>query len=707
MADGASSPSSRSRRLPLVLQTEATECALACLSMVAGFYGSHLGIATLRRRFPTSAKGVNLTRLIDIAGAIGLQSRPIRAELAYLAQCIEPCILHWDMNHFVVLSRATESGIEIHDPARGVMRLSLEEASRHFTGVMIELRPRETFTRTPKPTPISLSAIIGRVSGLRRSMAQVFAIAAAIEVLSLTLPFQIQWVVDDVIVSSDTSLLLILTTGFLIILGLQGALTVARGWLLTWAGANMASQWTTNLFSHLMRLPMSFFERRQVGEILSRFSSVKTVQSTLTGTFVGAMLDGTMAIFSLTILSLYSKELTLIVVAFFFAYCLLRWAAYKSLWRVNEEMLACVAREQTLLLESVRGAQAIKLANGSSHRVARMANAATESVDRDMKAQRIGVAFSAISQCLAGGQRTTIICIGAWLAIRHSFSIGMLIAFVAYADQFSTKVATLVDRIIDLRMLRLHIERIADIVTTRTEDEGSWSATEEIEPSISLNDIGFRYSADDRWIFRHVSFTIHAGESVAIVGSSGCGKSTLAKAILGLLPVEEGDIHVGSHDLKSVGLHRYRDMIGCVMQNDHLFTGTITENITTFASHPDMTRVIEAATAANIHADISLMPMGYDAYVGDMGSTLSGGQKQRLLLARALYKKPGILLLDEATSHLDHANELIVNENIARMKITRIIIAHRAETIASADRVIDFEMITNAPREGKSSPLAL
>jgi ATP-binding cassette subfamily B protein RaxB len=691
MADGGNLSTFGRRQLPLVMQTEATECALACLAMIARYHGHEVDLVSLRRRFSTSLKGVHLGRMVEIAHALGFEARPLRAELEYLPQAQMPCILHWNMNHFVVLHRITRKGLEIFDPARGRYRMPLAEASKHFTGVVLELAPGTDFTPIEERQRVSLRALTGRITGLGSVVLQVLGLAFAIEVLALVMPFQMQWVIDQVLLSSDRNLLVVMTLGFLIVMALQTGLTIARGWVISWLGATINAQWTTNLFSHLLKLPMDYFEKRHMGDIVSRFSSVQSIQSTLTGSFVEAMLDGLMGSLALIILGLYSAPLTICVLVVFGIYGTLRWALYRKLWLINEEQLVYGAKQQSELMESVRGVQAIKLANKQSERKARLANATLESAERTLRTQRINLAFGAINQGLFGVQRILLIALGAYLTMLGKFSAGMMIAFVAYADQFSSKIGGLVDKIVDFRMLKLHAERIADIALSKPEQHthGVYSGIEP-EPSIEVKNLSFRYAEGEPWVIHNLNMTIQAGESVAIVGPSGCGKSTLAKIIVGLLEPTNGSIEIGGIDIRKYGLDNYRKLIGSVMQDDSLFAGSIADNISFFDNAANIEDVVDAASIVNMHAEIFAMPMAYESTVGDMGSALSGGQKQRIILARAIYKKPYILVLDEATSHLDERNEDLINNAIKSLNITRIIIAHRKETIKKAGRIIDL-----------------
>ena len=268
-------------------------------------------------------------------------------------------------------------------------------------------------------------------------------------------------------------------------------------------------------------------------------------------------------------------------------------------------------------------------------------------------------------------------------------------AFVAYADQFSSRASGLVDYAIEIRLLRIQGERLADIVLTPTEAhaEGLYAGPQP-EPSIRFENVSFRYAEGEEWILKDCSFEVAAGESVAIVGPSGCGKTTLVRLLLGLLDPQEGKITVGGIDLKHLGKNRYRTMVASVMQDDRLFAGSIADNIALFDESATPEAVEAAAKLAELHDDITAMPMGYHSLVGDMGSSLSGGQHQRLSLARALYRNPQILVLDEATSHLDIERERRIAATLQQLSMTRIVIAHRPETIASAKRVLVMQKRT-------------
>lgn len=673
-----------------ILQSEASECGLACLAMVATHHGCAIDLRGMRRAHPLSLKGATLSQLLDIASKMGFMCRPLRLDLEDLGKLQLPCILHWDLNHFVVLSGVRKRGVTIVDPAFGKRTLPLSEFSRHFTGVALELSPTAELCATPAVPAISVAQLTGKVSGLWRALGMIVLLSLALQVFVLLAPFLMQWIVDHVLIAADRDLLAVLGLGFGLALLLQVGIGLVRGWAIIHLSSRLGFQWMGNVFSHLIRLPLDFFQKRHLGDITSRMGSVQAIQRTLTTSFVEALIDGLMAIITLGMMLLYSWKLALVTLLAVGLYLAVRAIAFGALRNGTERQLVAAAHQQSHLLESIRGMQSVKVAGRETVRRSRYYNLMSETINRDVWLARFGLAFGSTNQLIFGGERIAVIWIGAGLAMQNVFSVGMLIAYLAYKDQFALRIGGLIDKWIEFRMLRLHGERLADIVLADPELTDGDAMSEGVPANlrIEMDGAGFRYAPGEPWVLRNCSLTIEPGESVAIVGASGCGKTTLVKCLLGLLPLTEGQIRIGGVPLSRIGIEHYRRVVGAVMQDDQLFAGSISDNIAFEDEGLDESRVREAAGLAAVHDDIAAMPMGYNSLIGDMGTTLSGGQKQRVILARALYRQPRLLFLDEATSHLDVERERLVNDAVRRLDLTRVIIAHRPETIASTDRVL-------------------
>ena len=673
----------------MLLQTEAAECALACLAMVVGAHGHRTDLATLRQRFSLSLKGATMADLVRMAGELHFNPRALRVEPPQLEQLALPCVLHWDLNHFVVLTEVRSNSVTLHDPARGVRHMKLDELSQHFTGVALELTPAADFAPKVERQAVKLKHLIGPVRGLKRSVAQILLLALALEAFVLGSPFLLQWVVDDVVVSNDRDLLLTLGIGFGLLVLLQVVAAALRSWAVLHLSATLNLQWLGNVFSHLMRLPVAWFEKRHAGDVWSRFAAVQTMQKTLTTHFVEALLDGLLVVATLAMMAFYSVTLTAIVLVAVGAYALLRWAFFGPLRQATEETLVHEAQQASHFLESLRAVQSIKLFNRQADRQARFMNRVVDAMNAGIATRKLELMFSVLHRLLFGLERVAVVWVGALLVMDQKFSVGMLFAFVAFKEQFAQRISALIDKGVELRMLRLQGERLADIVLAAPEDMGLQRLAERSpEARIDVRGVTFRYADNEADVLQGLSLSIEPGESVAIVGPSGGGKTTLLKLMLGIHAPQNGEVRVGGLPLAQLGLAQWRAMVGTVMQDDALLTGSVIDNISFFDASPDVEWVMECARLAAVHDEIEAMPMGYHTLIGDMGASLSGGQKQRILLARALYKRPQVLLLDEATSALDVERERVVNQNIRKLNLTRVIVAHRPETIASASRVV-------------------
>jgi ATP-binding cassette subfamily B protein RaxB len=679
--------------MEVILQAQASECGLACLAMTASHHGKNVGLRELRGKFSVSLKGVNLSRLIGMAQQLGFQARALRVDLADVDTLQLPCVLHWDLNHFVVLKKCGRDKVTIVDPARGERTLSTAEFSDHFTGVALELSPGVDFRKQPPPPSIGVRQLTGQIRGLRGALVTILGLSVALQVFVVLGPFFMQWVVDQVLVSADHDLLTLLGIGFGLVILSQVAIGLLRGWSVIYLSSRLGLQWTGNVFSHLLKLPMDFFEKRHMGDVVSRMGAIQAIQRTLTTSFVEAVIDGLMAVVTLAMMLIYSWKLALVTFLAVALYLGIRTLAYRPLRNGTEQQLVAAAKQQSHLLESIRGMQALKVSGTQPLREATYQGLMHDTVNRDVWLARLGLGFNSASQAVFGIERVAVIWIGATLALRNEFSVGMLIAYLAYKDQFAQRVAALIDKWMEFRMLRLHGERLAEIALTPPEvDAGSeFEVPLPAEASLQVENLSFRYADGEPLVIDDCNFEVKPGESLAIVGPSGCGKTTLLKLMLGLLEPTTGTIKVGGVDVRKLGLRNYRSMVGAVMQEDRLFAGSVAENIAFGEETIDFERVEAAARLASIHDEITAMTMGYHSLIGDMGTTLSGGQKQRVILARALYRQPRLLFLDEATSHLDVRRERLVNAAVRDLKLTKVIIAHRKETIASADRVLRLQ----------------
>lgn len=685
------------------LQNEASECGLASMAMIANHHGHRIDLNALRQRFHLSIRGARLRDLIKIAEQLSFSSRAIRLEPHRLKDISLPAILHWDLDHFVVLKEVKRNRYIVYDPALGRTSYSLDGISDHFTGVALELTPSADFRPIIRQDKLRLSSLWTRLSGFNRSFTQILILSVVVQLFVLVSPFYLQLVIDEAVTRFDINLLLLLSIGFGFLYLINAVTEALRSWVILLIGQSLTFQMAGNVLHHLVRLPSTFFENRFTGDIISRIGSIQPIQSALTKSVIAALIDSVMVLATITLMLAYNWKLALVAVGFTVVYLIISLVLFPFMRSRQEELIAMRAKENTHMIETIRATRAIKLFGRESERENAWRNLYTDVINAGVSYGRLEIGNRFSSSLLFGIQIVLIVYFGAHFILAGEISIGMLFAFMAYRQHFATTAESLVNKGIEFRMLGLHLERLSDIVQSEKEAglESLHSDLRQVKGRISLDDVGFQYSQYENSIFENLSINIGPGEFVAIAGPSGGGKTTLLKVMLGLLIPTSGTVRIDGLPIKTLGLRSWRASIGVVMQDDQLLSGTIADNISSFDSNIDMRRVEECARIAQVHEDISRMPMHYLSMVGDMGTALSGGQQQRLLIARALYHNPAVLFLDEGTANLDKDTEKRIADAISNMDITRVVIAHGTEFLARADRV--FELSERTIRESQDS----
>ncbi len=680
---------------PVILQSEVSECGIACLAMISGYYGLNIDLFNFRERFGSPSQGVSLLSLSHTADRAGLKNRALSLDLDEIHQLKLPCVIHWGMNHYVVLTKVRRSSFVVHDPALGKRIIGIQEMSNNFTGIAMELWPDQNFQQEKAKSRLRLLDLMRNIVGLKSTLIKLFAFSVVIEAIGLLLPIGTQMVTDHVIMAHDQSLLAVICIGLVTFTLFRTFLSMLRGWTSLTLNTLTSIQWKTTLFDHLVRLPLAFFEKRQLGDIQSRFGSLDTIRSTFTNSIVTGVIDSIMTIGLMVMLTLYGGWLVWVVVGFTVCYAIIRLATYRFYRRVSEEQVIKGARANSHFMESLYGIATIKALNIKERRSQNWLNLNIDACNAGIKQTRFDMLFGGINTFISSIDQVVILWLGALMVIDNNMSLGMFMAFNAYRGQFSQRASSLIDLVMQLRMLSLHNERLSEIAFSEPEAEMPvrrvFAENEGIK--LEIKNLSYQYDPFSQPIFSNLDITIEPGESLALVGPSGVGKTTLLKVMCGLLSPTSGDVKANNLSIEKIGLNNYRLSTACVLQEDRLFSGSIAENISCFEDNADMDFIIECARHCNIHDEIINMPMGYETLVGELGTGLSGGQKQRLLIARALYRKPGILFMDEATSHLDLNNEANINQSISSLSITRVIVAHRPSTIASADRVIDLSKL--------------
>jgi ATP-binding cassette, subfamily B, bacterial CvaB/MchF/RaxB len=673
------------------LQTEPSECGLACLAASAAVLGDQTDLATWRRRFPV-ARGLSLKQIHEIAAAMHLSVRSVRCDLEEIKDLKAPAILHFGFDHFVVLERVSGAKVIIFDPALGRRTLTLKALSDAFTGVATEITATPQFQRRSQPAPLKLTSLFKWTPQLRGGLFQIALLSILLEIYVLASPYYMQLGVDEAALKGDTDLLVTLAVGFGLFALFNAIATALRAVVQQRVSALLNWEMTVGLFRHLVRLPLPWFQRRRLADVLARFQALDPVKALIANGLISAALDGVLSLATGAMLFFYAPSLAWIVLASLVIFVALRLMGIPVTRNFASGALVASIAEQGKRIETLRSIQTIKVMGAEAEREGDWSNKFADTIRTSQASTFANLAFSTLHDLFGSAAHIAVIGLGAYEVIKGHLTVGMLYAFVAYQSQFLTKASGFFEQIVSWRMLDLYTFRLADIALTAVEPGLDLipAGAPEITGQVELKGVTFRYSANEKPVLANLSLRIEAGEFVAIIGPSGCGKSSLLKVITGLYPPSHGEVLYDGHPISHLGPKAVRQALGVVMQDDELLAGSIADNVCFFDAHPDQDRIWECLDLACIAEEVRRMPMRTDTFVGDLGSALSGGQRQRVLLARALYRKPRILILDEATSHLNTDLEAAINENLKALSITRIAVAHRETTVAAADRAVDL-----------------
>ncbi len=677
------------RTLPVVLQNELAECGHACLVMVSCFWGNSLNLAQLRCRHQPSLQGITLRQLVDLFAQYGFSARALQVPLTELRYVRTPAVLHWNMNHFVVLKQVKKNSVVIHDPAFGLRKCSMDEVSRSFTGVLLEISLERSVVEPLTHTRLSLPRLLCTVVGLPSTLLWLLLSSLCLELLSLVNPLFTQHVIDHVVASGDIVHLVYLVCGCSFLMLMHALTEWLRGKTSLYLSMQLTEQLSAGCMRHLLRLPSEFFAARRRGDIQSKMQAIHDIQRKVGTECIHTLLDGGMAVLTLLVMSVYSPFLTAVVASALVLYVGLRAGSYHALQQHTATSIHQHAKVASVFLESIQAITPIKLFLKESVRFNQWHNASIDALNADIRVASKQLIYQVGQQWLFSMEHLAVVCFAALGVMANRLSIGMLLAFLGYRQLLVSKTLSFVQHLFDYRLLSIQLNRLSDIVLHPAEVISTGrGVVDELRGQLSLHHVSFQYDTFSPWVVNQLDLTIHAGEKVVLVGPSGCGKSTVLKLLMGLIQPTSGELRLDDQPLTDFGLKNYRQALAAVLQDDALLSGSIADNICFFDPTVDHEWLYTVAHWCGMHDSIRRLSMGYETFVGDMGSSLSGGQKQRLLLARALYKKPKILFLDEATSHLDAENERAINRTLAGLNITQVIVAHRAETIKMADRVI-------------------
>jgi ATP-binding cassette, subfamily B, bacterial CvaB/MchF/RaxB len=698
MSTASASSQVRRRRVPVILQGEISECGLACLAMIAAAWGLKADLAALRARLASTPRGLSLRMLVNLAAAIGLAARPVRIGLQRLGELKLPALLHWNMDHFVVLERVRRGVAWIVDPAQGRRRVSLESISPNFTGIAVEFTPTHGF----EPGLLRLSRSFRRAwlddRGLRAAALRALWLTLVLQITIIALPFAYRSVIDRAGGRSFDPRLVWIAAGIGLMILVQAGSAWTRGQVVTRLGNIFVHRVSTHIVARLFSLPVAFFQRQMLGDVLSRVRSVDAVRRFLTDQAAPLVIDLAVGLVTAALMIGFSPHLAAIVIAGLALEIAVRFSGMRRQRELTENLLDAESKELSQLLESMRAIQTIKLAAREAQRFAAWENELVRVLNAGTRVSDQRTTVGTLTSAVSGLEWAAVLAVGVLGVGAAPVTTGVLFGFLAYRGVFRERLSTVVENFWALQMIGVHLRRLDDLMLAEAEPQGKGILPLGGPGNLKLENVSFRYSPTEPPVLDNISLEIPAGACIGIIGPSGSGKSTLIKLILGLETPQQGSITLDGVPIESVHRQVWRERFGTVMQDDTLLAGSVNQNIAFFDSRIDMDRVRAAAEAAAVHDEINAMPMEYGTMVGDMGVQVSGGQRQRILIARALYREPQILLFDEGTANLDAESERKIAGVLGNLALTRIIVAHRSHLLSVSDIVYEI-------RDGRISRL--
>jgi ATP-binding cassette, subfamily B, bacterial CvaB/MchF/RaxB len=681
----------KAKPIKVILQNEVSECGLACIAMIAGHFGKVVDIFHMRSLISVGVRGMNFNHLISVSHRVGLIAKPIKVEMNLLDNVKVPLIAHWNFDHFVVVEKLKKESIIIIDPAIGRREVSFKQFSESFTGLALEFNLGLNFSKKSLIEKFSLIDFFKQSALLPEFFIKVSIISLILFGFSFLTPLYIQFVVDSVAAISSHAFVVGLTLGFILLTLVEIFATWFRGWTVSYFVSAINLDISTKYLSRMLLLPQEWFDSRMAGDILSKYSSLSTISQICGRSLVESMFDGLVAIFILVIFFSYDFNVASVILGLFLAHVFIRWWILNKLELKEFETIVARSKEQSAFLESIRAIASIRNFNRQSAKLNSWQKLFGITLSHAVASERLKILSDISEKIYISASFVSLVYLSSIKIVSGELTVGMTFAFLSWFWRFTAASSSLLDKTADIYMLRIHINRTADIALTQEEEYLFGSGCESTHNcSISCKGLSFRYSESEPWIFRNIDIAVSEGENVVIVGPSGCGKSTFLKVLAGNISACEGVVLFGKKTLKDIGLVPYREKIACIMQGDRLLSGTVAANVAFFSTNYSDEKVKRCLEIACVLEEVEKMNMGINTIIFEGGGGISGGQAQRILLARALYIEPSLMFLDEATSHLDRDTEVKINKNLAKLNITLVTAAHRAETIAFADRVIDF-----------------
>lgn len=678
---------------PFIEQQSSSDCGVACLAMIAQYWGKRYPLHQLREWAHVGRSGASLRNLATAAEAIGFHTRPVRASLNRLAPQKTPWIAHWQGDHYIVVYQVTPHFVQVADPAIGRRKLPRSEFLQHWTGYALLLEPTEAFQQAQPPKTQSLSQFGQLLFSQRGLLLQVILVSLLLQLFGLITPLFTQIILDQVVVQKSLSALHVFAIGLLMFSVWRTGLSTVRQYLLDYFSNRLDLTLMAAFIRHALRLPLKFFEDRNVGDIITRIQENTKIQRFLVRQAVSTWLDAAMAIVYLGLMFYYNWKLAWLVVGMIPPLVILTLCATPWLKHLSRSVFKEDAEQTSLVVEMMNGIAAVKGSATEQEIRWRWEERLTRMLNVQFTAQKLANGLQTVGGLINVLGSTALLWYGAMLVIQDQLTIGQFVAFNMLIGNVINPVLGVIGVWDEFQEVLISVERLNDVFSAKPEESPSepMLILPPIRGDVRFDQVTFSYEgADDRPILQGLSFTVEPGQMIAIVGRSGSGKSTLVKLIQGLYHPSKGRVLVDGHDVRHISPASLRSQLGVVPQECFLFSGTILENIQLYRADFGLEDIIEVAKLAEAHPFIQDLPLGYQTKVGERGATLSGGQRQRIAIARALLGNPRMLILDEATSSLDTESERRFQRNLDRLSRDRttFVIAHRLSTVQNADRIL-------------------
>jgi ATP-binding cassette subfamily B protein len=676
------------RAVPFVQQLEWTDCGAASLCMVMAYYGRETKLAEVRDAMGIGRDGVSAKAILDTAERYGLTGRGIKVDLSQIKLVKPGTILHWEFNHFVVFERIVKTGVRIVDPATGPRDVPLDQFSKAFTGVAIELIPTDRFTKTKREKG-RLTRYVQELMSEKGLFSRIIVVSLALRLIALAMPLLTGMIIDRVVPRADYDLLYVClaTIGGMTAFNLIS--DIVRQHLLLHLRISLDTRMTLGFLDHMVSLPYSFFQRRSTGDLMMRVDSNSTVREIVTSKSMSAVIDGVFVLLYAAVIFYVNPILGVITIAMSGAEALVFLCARPTYHRLLAADLDKQAKAHSYMVQMLGGIETLKCAGAERLGVEKWSNLYTDELNVKMRRARATAYVDGLRAAVASLGPLLILTIGATSVMTGKMTLGMMLAMNSLATSLFGPLSQLVSSALELQLVRGHMDRIDDVLQTPLEqDRDAVHQPPRLRGHVAVRKLSFKYGDQAPLVVQDISLDITPGMSVALVGPSGSGKSTLLNLLAGLYKPVSGEIVYDGRPLHDMDVRTVRQQIGIVPQHPFIFGGTLRENVALTAPGAQLDRIIAACKVSCLHDDITEMPMSYDTVISDGGGSLSGGQRQRVAIARAVIRNPSLMLLDEATSALDNSTEKRVIENLERQRCTRITVAHRLSTVRNADLIV-------------------